>query len=202
MPGFSAQTKQRDLQEAKRLLTEAGHPNGFSMELMYRPSLSSSNAIAEPLASAWKTDLGIQVTLKPMESAAFEAARRDGAYEAVLTTTGDKPIETFYEYYYSKGFYAKYGLNDPELDRMITAAQTENDEGKRIELGRELQKYVLDKVYAIHTVERQSFAVWQPWIQNYLYNPGGQVIPFYTPAITWIDLTTAPEHRKNEKLPF
>lgn len=201
-PGFNPETKQKDLQEAKRLLAEAGYPNGFAMELTYRPSLSSSNAIAEPLASAWKTDLGIQVNLKPMESGVFEAARRDGSYEAVLTTTGDKPIDDFYEYYYSKGFYAKYGLNDPELDRLILAAQTEGDENKRLEMARQMQKMALDKVYAVHTVERFSFAAWQPWVKNYLFSPGAQVIPFYTPAITWIDPAKLPEHRKNEKLPF
>lgn len=202
MPGFNAQSKQRDVQEAKRLLAEAGFPNGFPMELIYRPSLSSSNAIAEPLASAWRTDLGIQVTLKPLESGVFENARRDGSYQAVLTTTNDKPIDGFYEYFYSQGPYMKYGLNDPELDRLILAAQTEPDEDKRVEMGRQMQRTVIDKLYAIPTVERFSYAAWQPWINGYLFNPGAQVIPFYTPAITWIDQSKLPESRKNEKLPF
>jgi len=201
MPGYR-QPKAQDIAEAKRLLAEAGFPQGFKFEMKFRPTLSSSNAIAEPLASAWRNDLGIEVTLKPEETAVFELSRKNASYDVMLTTTSDIPFAGFLDHFYSKGPYAGYGINDPALDSLILASQTEGDHQKRVQMAREMQRIVLDKVYAIPTTERFGFAAWQPWLRDYLYNPGAQVIPLYTPAITWIDLTRAPEFRRGERLPF
>lgn len=201
MPGFR-QPKDQDMAEAKRLMAEAGYPNGFKLEMKFRPGLSSSNSIAEPVASSWK-DLGIEINLRPLDTGVFEQDRRNVNYDAVLSTTGgERNFSDYQQYYHSKGLYAGYGINDPELDQMITAAQEEFDDAKRLQLAHAIQRRIMDNVYSITTVERISFAGWQRWLKNYLYNPGAQVIPLYTPAITYLDHSTLPDFRKGEKLPF
>ena len=201
LPGYR-QPKTQDLAEAKRLMAEAGYPSGFKLEMRFRPSLSSSNSIAEPLATAWK-DLGIDISLRPEETGVFEQTRLKGSYDAILTTSGgEDPFKAFYEYYYSKGIYSTYGANDAALDKLILDAQGEQDQTKRQQMGYQIQRMILDNVYGISTVERITFAGWQPWVKNYLYNPGAQVIPIYAPAITWLDAALLPDFRKGEKLPF
>lgn len=201
LPGYR-QPKTQDLAEAKRLMVEAGYPNGFKLEMKFRPSLSSSNSIAQPIATAWR-DLGVEITLRPQETGVFEQDRIRGNYDAILTTTSaEDPFKGFQEYYSSKGIYATYGINDPELDKLIIDALGEPDQAKRLQMGYQIQRTILDKVYGIPTVERITFAGWQRWVKNYLYNPGAQVIPLYAPAITWLDPAQLPDHRKGEKLPF
>src|SRR2546428_1604337 len=63
---------QHDPARAKRLLTEAGYANGFSMELYaYQlPGLPEGRTMAEALAGDWHK-IGVQTTLVPVDYVAF-----------------------------------------------------------------------------------------------------------------------------------
>ncbi|MCW2751870.1 MAG: transporter substrate-binding protein, partial [Aeromicrobium sp.] len=61
----------QDIAKAKQLLTEAGHPNGFSTSLMY---ISGYDAGTDDLVAAMQDQLaavGIKVKLEPLEGAAW-----------------------------------------------------------------------------------------------------------------------------------
>lgn len=202
MPGFGPQSKEQDLREAKRLLAEAGQSR-LKFKMAYAPNLSSSKAVAEPLASLWRQDLGIEVDLEPLESATYESRRLKGEYGALLTTVGAPVLLGTNNFYKSSGLYAKgYGINDPQLDRLIDTAEKEGSLEKRRVLYHDIQRLIIDKLYGILTVEPVGFASWQPWLNNYLMSPGAQVIPYHTPPTTWIDPSLVGEGRRNEKLPF
>lgn len=69
--------------EAKRLLAEAGYPNGEgfpSFVLMYNTS-EGHQLVAEMVQEMWKTNLGIETTLENQEWAVFQDTRKEGDYE-------------------------------------------------------------------------------------------------------------------------
>jgi len=69
--------------EAKRLLAEAGYPNGQGFPefvLMYNTS-QGHQLVAELVQEMWKTNLGINTTLENQEWAVFQDTRKAGNYE-------------------------------------------------------------------------------------------------------------------------
>jgi oligopeptide transport system substrate-binding protein len=69
--------------EAKRLLAEAGYPNGKGFPtfvLMYNTS-EGHQLVAEMVQEMWKTNLGITCTLENQEWAVFQDTRKEGDYE-------------------------------------------------------------------------------------------------------------------------
>lgn len=203
IPGMSRGTKQADTAEARRLLVEAGVLAGRKLEITYAPNLTSTAPLVEPLERLWHESLGVEVALKPLESGVFESRKRDGGYDLLIDTAGTPPLLTYRNAYHSSGLYARArGMRDSELDQLIETAQNEGDAKGRQQALRQIQRRIIDKVYGIPTVEAVAVAAWQPWVKGYLLNPGGQVIPYYTPPMTWLDTSLLPAARKAEKLPF
>lgn len=70
------------VEEARKLLAEAGYPNGEgfpTLELVYNTS-ENHKAIAEAIQEMWKQNLGINVTLTNQEWAVFQDTRHQGNF--------------------------------------------------------------------------------------------------------------------------
>ena len=71
-----------NVEEAKKLLAEAGYPNGEgfpTIELVYNTS-EGHKAIAEAIQEMWKQNLGINITLANQEWAVFQDTRHNGNF--------------------------------------------------------------------------------------------------------------------------
>jgi ABC-type transport system substrate-binding protein len=76
------------VQEAKTLLTAAGHPTGFKTELYFRPDAGAHKAVAEALQQDLKA-VGIEVELRPLATSAFYAAiGKPGTVPMAVTSKG------------------------------------------------------------------------------------------------------------------
>lgn len=75
---------QANCEKAKKLLAEAGYPDGKgfpTVAYLYNTN-DRHKAIAEALQNEWKTVLGVDVTLNNQEWGVFSATRRNGNYVA------------------------------------------------------------------------------------------------------------------------
>lgn len=125
-----------DAAKAKKLLAEAGYPNGNGfpkIEYLYN-NMQSHQDIAQALQDMWKKNLNIDVSLKSQEWKVFQTTRTNKQYEIArggwLADYTD-PI-TFLDLFYSKSGNNDPGYNSPEYDAKIDAANKESDTAKRM----------------------------------------------------------------------
>ncbi|SHJ99217.1 peptide ABC transporter substrate-binding protein [Paramaledivibacter caminithermalis] len=126
------------VEEAQKLLAEAGYPNGEGfpkVTLKYNTS-ENHKRIAEAIQEMWKKNLNVDVELENMEWRVFIPARQNGEFQiARHGWIGDynHPM-TFLDMFLSES-----GNNDPqwkneEFDKLIYAAKKESDPEKAAEL--------------------------------------------------------------------
>ena len=147
-----------DPKKAKRLLAEAGYPNGFSIEMAgpagrYMRDKEILQAVVGQLDK-----IGVKVDLKLLEwgSHLTKIASRTAAPIFMLgwgQTSLD--LDHYFEpIYHSKGAYSQ--KNDKELDNLIDKARYEIDVIKRKDLYSKIQKLVYDQAYLCPLYEQKD----------------------------------------------
>jgi peptide/nickel transport system substrate-binding protein len=132
-----------NLPRARALLAEAGFPNGFRMVLNYTNNrLPGDNGVGAALAQMFAR-IGIEVQAAGQPAAVIFPARARGELSNIMAGWGTLTGEA--NYYYSAnahtnnptlrlGAFNWMGYSNPELDRLIQAANVELDDKKREEL--------------------------------------------------------------------
>jgi peptide/nickel transport system substrate-binding protein len=146
LPGFG-KDYEANVKEAKRLLAEAGYPNGFKTVLTNRSVKLPYIDMGVYLISAWKK-IGIEAEHKIEESATWSKTRVTRDFEVLLdpmgTATVADPDEMLVRY--TTGASNNYGrFSDPVVDKLFELQKVERDAQKRIQLAKDLQKELINK---------------------------------------------------------
>jgi peptide/nickel transport system substrate-binding protein len=167
LPGF--RDPARDKADARRLLTEAGFGPGKPLRL---EMATRSWALQTDLAVFVQDQLrqvGIETTLKQMESAVWypALARRDYTMAANLTAVGvNDPDAVFYENYKCGSIRNYSEFCSPEIDHLIDQQSQEIDARKRLALVHDLQRRLeADAVKPMLGWRLGYFAHW-PHVKN------------------------------------
>lgn len=195
-PGWR-QPKDQDIQDARRLLAEAGYPNGFKTRVFYDQTNSFHPYMTE-VALGQLQRAGIQAEGVPQESGAYSKTYAEGSYEALATggIPEAAPDRDLRDRYSSTGKYGKVsGLKDQKLDEQIARQAVELDREKRKQLFREIDRYVLDQAYFVPTISGAYYGVWQPYLMNVYPGFSGQPWVARTGDL-WMDLEQAPPDRR------
>ncbi|MFL6561025.1 MAG: ABC transporter substrate-binding protein, partial [Bacillus sp. (in: firmicutes)] len=152
--GYSDKVKayDYDLNEAKKLLKEAGYEKGLNVTLLTSDRKERIN-MAEVMQSQLK-GIGINVKIQVMEYGAYidmiEKGEHDMAIGGWGNATGDGDYNQ-YNLFHSASQGAAgnhFYYSNPEVDKMIESARKETDEQKRLKLYEEvMQKEIDDAVY-------------------------------------------------------
>ncbi|WP_252234259.1 peptide ABC transporter substrate-binding protein [Clostridium sp. ZS1] len=127
-----------DVEEAKKLLAEAGYPNGEgfpAIVLTFNPE-GGHGTTAQAVQDMWKNNLGINVELQSQEWKVFQKTRDNKDYLiARHGWVGDyvDPM-TFLEMWISTSGQNNAGYNNPKYDELIKESKTEKDSTKRMEI--------------------------------------------------------------------
>ncbi|MFW5692591.1 MAG: peptide ABC transporter substrate-binding protein [Thermoguttaceae bacterium] len=163
-----------DPEEARRLLAEAGYPDGSGcprIEVLYNTS-ESHKAIAEVIQAQWKRHLGVDVTLSNQEWGAYLTSRRQGRYMVARAGWIGDYVDpnTFLSLFTSDNPQNQSGWSRAEYDRLIQAAQREPDDRRRLELFHAAERIVLDELPMIPIYLYVSQSMVRPYVEGFYRN--------------------------------
>ncbi len=136
-----------DLEEARKLLSEAGFPEGRgfpALELLYNTS-ETHRILAEAIQQMWKTGLNIDIVLVNQEWKVYLDTMKRQEYDiARASWIGDyNDPNTFLDMFVTDGGNNRTGWSDPEYDTLIERSTLEQDPAARFATFRQAEEILL-----------------------------------------------------------
>ena len=137
--GYTSKAKMTyDIELARKLLADAGYPNGEgmpSLELIYNTS-EDHQKIAQAVQQMWKKNLNINVTLQNQEWKVFLDNQKQSNYQiARMAWVGDYvDPNTFLEIFITNGGNNRTGWSNANYDKLIRSAASAKSRDERYDL--------------------------------------------------------------------
>ena len=177
----------RDLDQARNLLSQAGFPNGFSVDLQYPTNFSRSGVSFDLVAQKIQADLaeaGINVTLKPGEINTELANYRAGQEGLGFWLWGpDYYDSNDYTAFLPEGIVGKRANwtnanSDATIQQLRDQINVETDLNTRAQLWQQAQDYLMQQGPWAVVVQPGIFIGTRANVQNYTYHPEWRVNPY------------------------
>ena len=143
--------------EARRLLKEAGIPDGYSFTLKNRAVPMPYEAVGIWLVDQWR-QIGLNVKMEFLETARWTADQREGNFDIMVDATCNYAMDPdlilfrFLSYGISDNNWSRY--KDPVLDDLYTKQSRAVDPDERRKLIREFEKRLIDdEVHNIYVLQ-------------------------------------------------
>ena len=177
-----------DPDKAKKLLAEAGYPDGFEFEWTTSQNESWGLPIVEAVLPML-AKVGIKAKPKLIEATVLADVLLKGEFQAVISSslTGPDSLAQL------KCFHSKtprtacnsFGFNNPTLDRLVDDAGQTTDTAKRIELLRQANNLIFDEAPVWFFNYNKAVLAYQPWVHGLQANPT-EITHQYAEDI-WVD---------------
>jgi oligopeptide transport system substrate-binding protein len=165
-----------NIAEAKRLLAEAGYPDGRGLptfEIVYN-TLDSHRIIGEYLQEAWKNNLGFNTALQNMEWATYLDYRKTPAMQLARAgwIADYMDPQNFLDLLISGGGNNDGHYNNPEYDRLVRQASTMPDGPERNAIMRQAEDQAITRdqamipIYYYVSQNMINLDKWDGWYMN------------------------------------
>jgi len=172
--GPGAQYYRHDPREARRLLAEAGFPQGLKTTLSVTPGYGADLVDAFQLAQRQLKEGGIEAELKMQEYGAYMSTTFQGKYEGLAMgpfSVAWEPHSVLYGMYMPEQSRNSGHVNDPKLVGMLKEQMRIKDLETRRKLIFDIQRYAAEQQYYVYLYSAGLTASWQPYVKNYAPNP-------------------------------
>lgn len=174
-PRYETLTKVRfDPEEARKLLSEAGFPEGRGLrpiEILTNSS-PSAKTVAEFFQESWRKHLGINVTILQQEWGVYLDSMRKLNYDVARAGwVGDymDPF-TFLSIFRSFDGNNNTGWANPQYDKLMLESSRELDVTKRMQLLHEGEELLLDEMPCIPIFWRMNSSLERPEVLNWKHS--------------------------------
>ncbi|MEW5721742.1 MAG: ABC transporter substrate-binding protein [Thermodesulfobacteriota bacterium] len=190
-PGFNPElpTYDFDLEKAKKLLAEAGYPNGgFTLKYVWETGYEWKRPVAEVLQQNLKK-LGIEMVIQELNNAAFNALlsnpeSADHAYGVVWWPTVDSPVDYFFAMCH-KNAQAAGGWNwvyydNPEVNGLIDKLESLMDDQEWNKAATRIQQILFEDCPYLCLYEMDYRMPMRADVKGFVYNGlWTDTVPFY-----------------------
>ena len=173
-----------DPEQAKKMVGDAGYPNGVEIEFMY-PGLKYGQAHVEKvqLIQAQLKNVGINIRLKVADPGNDFNLIRTGNYQIGMTPgapNAEVDLDAaLYPLFHPSSTSNYYHANDPQLTPLLEAERQESDPAKRKEIIRQAVRRINEVPWALGLFFGTVYKVAYPSLKNYAPNMAwwGQTLP-------------------------
>jgi peptide/nickel transport system substrate-binding protein len=167
--------KKTDIAGAKRLLTEAGFPNGIDLTLIASDTPGSRTQLAIAVREMAKpAGFRIQVQTMPHATYLDQVWKKGNFYVGFynMQATADAIFALLYT---SNAAWNETHWNDADFDAAVNAARVTTDEAKRRDLYDRAQQLMYDDVPSVIPTFFDLLAARRDYVQGYVLHPRGAV---------------------------
>jgi peptide/nickel transport system substrate-binding protein len=157
-------------EKAKKLLAEAGYPNGFTFKVQVQnlPLLQTDLAA---MVAAYLAKVGVKVELETMDYPSWLSRMTKKVHSAgfFYTTDHGNPFATIRKCFLSGQTWNAFMMHDEHMDKTwkATVENANLTEKQGFEEMRKLAVYAIDQAPAIWLPGMYFYTAWWPWVKNY-----------------------------------
>jgi peptide/nickel transport system substrate-binding protein len=168
LPPETAELYDYDVDKAKKMLADAGYPNGFEMEFYFDSGSPSNVDFASLLQAEW-AKIGVKVKPVGYDYVTYRNYRDTMTFKdsIIVGTEIGNPVGSISNLFGTGGFvnYAQY--SNPEIDALVEKINAELDADKQNALIKEAAVIALNDASQIGTYLSPAAYYWWPWVKNY-----------------------------------
>ncbi len=175
-PGFEPdlQLWKFNVEAARKTLAEAGYPGGVGLpeiKLTYGSDDPRNKTRLEWMQNQLKKNLGIDVSLDPVEAKTLVAMKKDQATQPQITRSGwcqdyPDPQDWLTLVFHSSNTVNHAGWKNAEFDSLTTQADQEPDQQKRLELYRKAHEILLQEAPIVTFTWAEDLQIIKPYVKG------------------------------------
>ncbi len=194
--GFTAEAHvPYDLEQARRLLADAGYPQGEgfpAIDILYNTS-ERHQVIAEAIQQMWKRELGIEVTLTNQEWKVYLGSTSNERLDFDIARAGwigdVEDAINFLECFITGNGNNRTGWGSAEYDDILARVLKENDKALRHQLYQEAEAILMDELPIIPIYHYTRPMLVQPEVRDYQTN----ILAYFAYHKVWFDKSESGE---------
>ncbi len=178
-----------DLDQARKLLAEAGYPGGKgfpTIDILYN-TMERHQMIAEAIQQMWKRELGINVTLTNQEWKVYLSSTSNERLDFDLARAGwiGDVVDAinFLECFIEGNGNNRTGWGNPDYDDTLARAVQENERTKRHALYQQAEAILIDELPIIPIYHYTRPMLIQPEVRDYHSN----ILAYFAYHKVWFD---------------
>ena len=156
--------------EAKKLLTEAGHPNGFETTLFYYEYFPQMSSQVQLVQQDLKRNLNINVKITKMDYTTYYGRYVESKWEGMSWGFQSGHAvgldERTYHYLHSKSTKNFFRVNDPAIDELVSKLRQTPDRAEQRVVTKKIVDREFDQVLRMWMPYDNGFLAFQPHLRN------------------------------------
>jgi len=154
--------------KAKKLLAEAGYPNGFTFKTQVC-SCSPDNMDLLPLVAGYLEQIGVKIEIQPMEYGAFLSAMTTAKHTAgyFMSNGHTNPTTTIRKSFTPGQLWGPSMLFSADYTAKMAEVYRTRDEATRMSMLRAMTREAIDQAPYVWLPVPYVYSAWWPWVKNY-----------------------------------
>jgi len=156
--------------EAKKLLAEAGHPNGFETTIFYYEYFPQMTSQVQVVQAELKRNLNINVKISKLDYTTYYGRYVEGKWDGMSWGFQSGHAvgldERTYHYLHSKSTKNFFRVNDPLIDELTTKLRQTPDKAEQRVVTKKIVDRELDQVLRMWMPYDAGFFLYQPYVRN------------------------------------